>query len=290
MAPVEKNSKVIYPDPDDSDLKDLPATTEEVHGNIKTRTEYDYDDDDKMIKIVSQFRIEKRRVSKTVAQRKNLPKYGLSKEDKPGPNTATTITSEEITMQFLTNKIEEEDENEDVKKKLIDSAKGQVKCRLCKEDHWTTMCPYKDQLDPLRSSLMGEEKEEDGGGADAGANKGMGGGVAAGKYVPPSMREGANRRGDAMSSRNRGDEPTVRVTNLSENTRETDLQNLFQQFGEIARIYLAKDKNTGCSKGFAYINFKRKDEAETAINKLNGHGYDHLILSVEWAKPSGTVN
>ena len=32
-------------------VSDLPATTEEVHGNIKTRTEYDYDDDDKMIKV-----------------------------------------------------------------------------------------------------------------------------------------------------------------------------------------------------------------------------------------------
>ena len=49
---------------------------------------------------------------------------------------------------------------------------------------------------------------------------------------------------------------TVRVTNLSENTREQDLQDLFRPFGDISRIFLAKDKNTGQSKGFAFINFK----------------------------------
>ena len=41
---------------------------------------------------------------------------------------------------------------------------------------------------------------------------------------------------------------TIRVTNLSEDTRESDLQDLFRPFGTISRIYLAKDKNTGQSK------------------------------------------
>jgi len=41
---------------------------------------------------------------------------------------------------------------------------------------------------------------------------------------------------------------TIRVTNLSEDTRETDLQDLFRPFGSIARIFLAKDKVTGQSK------------------------------------------
>lgn len=44
------------------------------------------------------------------------------------------------------------------------------------------------------------------------------------------------------------DNATIRVTNLSEDTRETDLQELFRPFGSISRIYLAKDKTTGQSK------------------------------------------
>lgn len=49
------------------------------------------------------------------------------------------------------------------------------------------------------------------------------------------------------------DNATIRVTNLSEDTRETDLQELFRPFGSISRIYLAKDKNTGQSKVIAQL-------------------------------------
>ena len=41
-------------------------------------------------------------------------------------------------------------------------------------------------------------------------------------------------------------------------------------------------------QGFAFINYHKKDDAAKAIATLNGFGYDHLILNVEWAKPSGT--
>jgi translation initiation factor 3 subunit G len=78
------------------------------------------------------------------------------------------------------------------------------------------------------------------------------------------------------------------VTNLSEDTKESDLQELFRPFGPISRIYLAKDKHSGLSKGFAFVNFIRKEDAARAIEKLSGHGYDHLILHLEWARPSNT--
>lgn len=41
---------------------------------------------------------------------------------------------------------------------------------------------------------------------------------------------------------------TIRVTNLSEDTKEADLSDLFKSFGPISRIFLAKDKNTNQSK------------------------------------------
>ena len=40
-------------------------------------------------------------------------------------------------------------------------------------------------------------------------------------------------------------------------------------------------------QGFAFINFFNKADAEKAIEKVSGFGYNHLILQVEWAKPSG---
>ena len=84
-------------------------------------------------------------MSKEVAKRKVWAKFGLSKNDKPGPNTATTIMAEEVTMQFITTNEEEKDENDDMRAKLKEQGKGQLlKCRFCKGDHWTSQCPYKE--------------------------------------------------------------------------------------------------------------------------------------------------
>jgi hypothetical protein len=76
----------------------------------------------------------------------------------------------------------------------------------------------------------------------------------AGAYVAPGMRGGAGEKmGDSM--RRPRDENSVRVTNLSEDTREHDLNELFRQFGQISRTFIAYDRETGESRGFAFINF-----------------------------------
>jgi translation initiation factor 3 subunit G len=60
------------------------------------------------------------------------------------------------------------------------------------------------------------------------------------------------------------------VTNLSEDTTESDLQDLFRRFGHTSRIYLAKDRQTFKSRGFAFVNFSEKSAGQAAIDKLNG--------------------
>ena len=50
------------------------------------------------------------------------------------------------------------------------------------------------------------------------------------------------------------DQATIRVSNLSEDTRESDLQELFSPFGKILRTFLAKDKSTGQSKACVSIS------------------------------------
>jgi len=105
---------------------------------------------------------------------------------------------------------------------------------------------------------------------------------SAGKYIPLHKRVGAEGR---SSSYQRDDSATVRVTNISEDTTEDDLRELFRPFGYISRIYLAKDPYTRVSRGFAFISYSTRDQAQAAIRKLNGHGYDSLILNVEFAKP-----
>ncbi|CAN0541227.1 unnamed protein product, partial [Ectocarpus sp. 8 AP-2014] len=52
------------------------------------------------------------------------------------------------------------------------------------------------------------------------------------------------------------------------------------------RVYLAKDPETMQSRGFAFVSYYQKSDAESAMQALQGYGYDHLILKLEWAKPS----
>lgn len=152
-------------------------------------------------------------------------------------------------------------------------------CRTCgkKGDHWTSRCPYKDlasQADGLDKTVAPE------------ATTAAPGGATKGTYVPPGMRGGAERTGTDMRRRN--DENSVRVTNLSEDTREPDLLELFRPFGAVSRVYVAVDQKTGMSRGFGFVNFVNREEAQRSINKLNGYGYDNLILRVEWATPRAT--
>lgn len=310
--PTEMSSWADEIDENDSTAI-LPPPSEKWIGNSKITTEYTHNDEGKKVKIIRTFKIEKKLVSKSVARRKSLPKFGMSRNDRPGPDPATTVVSEEIMMNFVHNKEEHEKDKDDISaiQRLADSNRGVVKCRICKEDHWTTNCPYKDTLGPLRDSLAGTEKDGEGGATDpaklgdaskgaaglsgapggpGGAGPGPGAAGQGGKYVPPSRRGAEGRVGESMPDRKGRDADTaaIRVSNLSENTQEGDLQELFKPFGHIARIYLAKDKQTGQCKGFAFINYHNKEAAAKAIATLNGFGYDHLILNVEWAKPSGT--
>ncbi|XP_013773049.1 eukaryotic translation initiation factor 3 subunit G-like isoform X2 [Limulus polyphemus] len=289
MPSADSEIKSSWADQVEQDEDDLPPPSECIEGDTKVVTEYKVNDEGKKVKVVRYYKIEHRKVSKTVAKRKTWKKFGEARNDPPGPNPTNTVVSEEIFMQFLSNKEEERQTDDDPLNKL----KGQkiVKCRICKDDHWTTQCPFKDKLGAL-PDLLKDDTNPAATATTAAATPSTSqveDKMKAGKYVPPSMREGANRRGESMvSSRNRDDAATIRVTNLSEDVRDSDLQDLFRPFGNIARIYLAKDKVTGHSKGFAFINFLRREDAARAIAGVNGFGYDNLILNVEWAKPSGT--
>lgn len=273
----------------------LPPPTEEIQNDVKIITEYKYNDDDKKIKVVRTFKIERMIVSKTVALRKTWNKFGQSKKDKPGPNPASTIVAEDVYMQFISNKEEDNKPEEDGLDKLkAMGEKGAVKCRKCYGDHWTTKCPFKDTV--LTGGKSTDEKKPESSGGPAGVGPGMAPGddkikSQNSKYVPPNLRDGSNKRGDSMSNaRSRDDTLAIRVSNLSESTTEADLEDLVKPFGPIHKLYLAKDKMTGHCKGFAYVHFKFKSDAAKAIVSLNGHGYDHLILIVDWSKPPGQNN
>ncbi|CAG7729589.1 unnamed protein product [Allacma fusca] len=230
-------------------------------------------DTGKKTKIIRTFKLEKKFVSKGVIDRKRLAKYGQSKKDPPGPNSATTVLSDEVLMQFLTKEQDQIPEESQLAK--MNEPKF-VKCRFCQENHFTAKCPFKDPgmaPEAISSTKDMDEPKK----VDSDSKPGI--------FVPPALR-GGNRRGETMGSAAKKDEYTIRVSNLPESMSETDMQELCNPFGKTDRIFLAKDRTSGVCKGFAFVTYQTKDNAARALQSLNGYGYDHLILNVEWSKPA----
>jgi cold-inducible RNA-binding protein len=75
------------------------------------------------------------------------------------------------------------------------------------------------------------------------------------------------------------------VGNLSFGTTETDLQNLFSQIGTVESASMVTDRDTGRSRGFAFVEMSSKSEGEAAIAKFNGTELDGRSLTVNEAKP-----
>jgi RNA recognition motif-containing protein len=76
----------------------------------------------------------------------------------------------------------------------------------------------------------------------------------------------------------------IYVGNLSFTTSETDLKDAFQAFGEVQSCNIIKDKYSGQSRGFGFVEMPNKDEAEKAISTLNGKDLKGRTLKVNEAK------
>jgi RNA recognition motif-containing protein len=75
------------------------------------------------------------------------------------------------------------------------------------------------------------------------------------------------------------------VGNLSYTTTEDDLRTLFAKAGQVASVAVIKDRDTGASKGFAFVEMHTQAEAQKAISMLNGFNLGDRELKVNLAKP-----
>ncbi|KAG6760177.1 hypothetical protein POTOM_036680 [Populus tomentosa] len=322
MSAVDKSAKpakMRWGELDEEDGEDLDflLPPKQVIGpdenGIKKVIEYKFNEDGNKVKITTTTRVRKlakARLSKRAVERRNWSKFGDAIHEDVG-SRLTMVSTEEILLErprahecayfqllrglnfasiaalVTSDRIgvvaftgAKADETKMAGDNLAQLGKGGavlMVCRTCgkKGDHWTSRCPYKDLAQPPETFIDKPAATETAMAA-TGATKGA--------YVPPSMRAGAERTvGSDMRRRN--EENSVRVTNLSEDTREPDLLELFRTFGPVSRVYVAIDQKTSVSRGFGFVNFVSKEDAERAINKLNGYGYDNLILRVEWATP-----
>jgi RNA recognition motif-containing protein len=80
-------------------------------------------------------------------------------------------------------------------------------------------------------------------------------------------------------------ETTLYVGNLDYSATEDDLRRLFTQAGEVQSVRVIKDRDTGRSKGFAFVEMSTQAEAEKAISLLNGFSFHDRPLTVSLARP-----
>jgi translation initiation factor 3 subunit G len=242
-----------------------PTVVDNETGDQRVKTTYKWRENEttgkkELIQLTRTFDLVKTKTSKKVAHRRTWQKFGASKADPPGPQDSTTIIAEEVTMRFIhADQTEEDAEEED---EMMIKIKRQVEYlsffnAFGKSNTASSGSTMRPTDKPMADPTPGESLK-----------------TLAGKYMPPRPR--GNFQMDEV--------PAIRVSNISSAATQEDLQQLFEKFGRINRIHLGRDRRTNESRGFAFINYANRDDAQRAIDSMNGFGYDHLILSVEWSE------
>ena len=77
----------------------------------------------------------------------------------------------------------------------------------------------------------------------------------------------------------------IYVGNLSYRTSESDLREKFEEYGAVTQVDIIVDRDTGRSKGFAFVEMQDSGEANDAINAINGFSLDDRTLAVNEARP-----
>ncbi len=77
----------------------------------------------------------------------------------------------------------------------------------------------------------------------------------------------------------------IYIAGLSYGTSDAELANLFSEFGEVSSAKVILDRETGRSRGFAFVEMANDAEGQKAIDELNGVEFDHKVISVSVARP-----
>lgn len=230
-------------------------------------------------------------VEPEVALRRTWKKFGLASNDGLGPNISSTIIGEPVFLKLGMDT--------DFDKQEVSSAQAKaneaktIKCKFCDGPHFSLKCPYRDTFsgEAFKNKLNGAAGASEESSAAAANVADASSGPT--KYVPKfkrSTEEGGNGPQSASGTDSTLDDRdqglAIRITNLSEVVVESDIRELVGAIGvSVARCNVGRDRFTGRCKGYAFVNFYTKEDAETVMNKINGLPYGNMILKVEIARP-----
>ncbi|MGK7941787.1 MAG: RNA recognition motif domain-containing protein [Crocosphaera sp.] len=78
---------------------------------------------------------------------------------------------------------------------------------------------------------------------------------------------------------------SIYVGNIPFKVTDADVRDVFQEYGEVKRVYLPVDKETGRMKGFCFVEMETEDQETAAIDDLNGAEWLGRTLRVNKARP-----
>lgn len=78
---------------------------------------------------------------------------------------------------------------------------------------------------------------------------------------------------------------SIYVGNLSYDVTQEELNSVFAEYGAVKRVHLPKDRETGRSRGFGFVEMNTEEEEETAINALDGADWMGRQMKVNKARP-----
>ncbi len=82
----------------------------------------------------------------------------------------------------------------------------------------------------------------------------------------------------------------IYVSNLSYDTTEESLQELFAEYGEISSANIIKDRDSGRSRGFGFVEMPNDANAQKAIDELNNSDFEGKTITVNMARPKTERN
>ncbi|MEL5894494.1 RNA-binding protein [Bacteroides sp. GD17] len=77
----------------------------------------------------------------------------------------------------------------------------------------------------------------------------------------------------------------IYISGLNFNTTDADLNDLFSEYGEVSSARVITDRESGRSRGFAFVEMSDDTAAQKAIDELNGAEYDQKVITVNVARP-----
>jgi translation initiation factor 3 subunit G len=243
-----------YSDVDDSQgpFLALPDIHFDPLTNIKTTTRCHIStQSDHKIRTTTRIRISSKHASQErILLHSTYIKFGLEDGNPRGVDKNVTSLGDDIPF-YIGPDWREVKAHETLESGILKS----VICRICRAEHYTMKCRYKHSLTPLPKGP--KEKK---------------------KYIPP------NNRCPAISGVGISVDKTncLRISYLSRQITEHEFIARFAKFGKITRVFLPKDYTTGEYKGYGYITFLRRANAQRAMEVMDRRGYDNLIMRVAW--------